>query len=307
MKKRTKVLVLLATYNGELWVTDQINSILTQKDVDVTLVVSDDRSTDDTVPTIVRNFGHLPNVVLRTWEEGSGSAGANFRRLFRSTQDASFDYVALADQDDIWNEKKLASAVAQLQENDADGYSCTSTAFWESGKEERLTQNPLVRKMDFLFEGAGQGCTFVLTADLFRRVQAFCLTHRDLSEQFHYHDWLIYLLARSWGKKWYFDVNSWIRYRQHGSNEIGSKGSIGAVAKRLQLIKNGWYRRQIDAAVEIYLSQTPDVRIRGFMNIFRAKDSVSRRARLAVTSLRDGRRRLADRTILAVSALAGWI
>jgi rhamnosyltransferase len=47
-KINIRVAVLMATYNGEVWLQEQIDSILEQKDVDVTLFVSDDSSADGT-------------------------------------------------------------------------------------------------------------------------------------------------------------------------------------------------------------------------------------------------------------------
>lgn len=273
----------------------------------MTIAISDDRSKDGTVVKIAEEFGAYPAVRLTSWEQASGSAGANFRRLFRTAGADGYDYVALADQDDVWHQKKLSTAVECLRGSGADGYSCATTAFWENGKEEVLAQNAAVRDMDFLFEGAGQGCTFVITAALYRDVQAFCIANQGLSERFHYHDWMIYLLARAWGKSWYFDQRSWLRYRQHANNEIGSKGSFGSVVKRLELIRNGWYRRQIAAAAEIYLLERADAKILYFEKVLGASDSPLRRLRLSTIFLKAGRRRFSDRLVLVLSALAGWI
>ena len=307
MTIKPRILVLLAAYNGATWICEQIRTILAQDDVDVAIAIADDRSNDATAARIAEAFGNHPAISVTTWDKGSGSAGANFRRLFRTVSVDSYDYVALADQDDIWHARKLSVAVEALRRTGADGYSCATTAFWEDGKEEILSQSAAVRDMDFLFEGAGQGCTFVMTAGLFREVQRFCSANHALSEKFHYHDWLIYLLARAWGKRWHFDQQPWLRYRQHANNEIGSKGSFGSIVKRLELIRNGWYRRQIAAAVEIYLRERTDVKIVYFEKVLSAPDSVLRRLRMSRLVITGGRRRLSDRSVLAISALAGWI
>ena len=94
---------------------------------------------------------------------------------------------------------------------------------------------------DFLFEGAGQGCTFVLTADLYERVRRFLLTGGEVTHGIHYHDWLVYALARSWGLHWCFDAQPSLRFRQHAGNDTGARGTLQGVARRLSRIRHGWY------------------------------------------------------------------
>ena len=303
-----RVLVLLATYNGRMWLQDQLDSILAQEEVDVHVLIGDDLSKDDTCDLIRSRWSDDRRVELIAWDSSSGSAGANFRRLYRMADVSSFNYVALADQDDIWLPDKLSSAVRELDRQGAAGYSCAVESFWPDGRSKVVSQCRRVRQADYLFEGAGQGCTFVITAALFSRLQLFCRENKQLAELMHYHDWLVYLLARVSGEKWCFDPAPHMRYRQHGGNEIGSRGKLSAVTKRLSLIRNGWYREQIIAALEIVrkLGREPDLLSR-FDRTFRAPQSVSRRVRVASFMFFHGRRRLSDRVVLGLSALRGWI
>ncbi|TAL42761.1 MAG: glycosyltransferase, partial [Salinibacterium sp.] len=122
------VTVLMATYNGMPWVPEQVASILAQERVDVTLVVSDDSSTDGTREWLA-GLGDARLRVLPTIEP-SGSAARNFFRLLRDVDVADNEYVALADQDDTWSPDKLATAVTGLAAHDADGWSCDVMAFF---------------------------------------------------------------------------------------------------------------------------------------------------------------------------------
>lgn len=63
---------------------------------------------------------------------------AQFFRLLRDVDMAGFDYVALADQDDLWHPDKLARACQQLQLTGAAGYSGNVTAFWPGGQERLI-------------------------------------------------------------------------------------------------------------------------------------------------------------------------
>lgn len=303
-----KMIVLLATYNGEHWLREQLDSILAQEGVEIEVLIGDDASTDGTRRLLDEGWRDDPRVRVLTWDKASGSAGANFRRLYAQVDLSDVDYVALADQDDIWMPRKLLSAVEALNRSGADGYSGAVRAFWPNGNEKVLAQNANVRSADILFEGAGQGCTFVVTVELFRRVQALCRRAPQAVGALHYHDWLIYLLNRAWGGNWYFDPAPCMRYRQHGGNEIGARGGLGAVTRRLAMIRNGWYAKQVKAAVDIYrLADGNAPAPLAVGAVLDAAPSPLRNVRLLALCLRSGRRSLADRCVLALAALLGWL
>jgi rhamnosyltransferase len=302
-----RILILLATYNGAPWIVEQINSMLNQEEVQVQIQITDDGSTDETRNLIEVNWRDDTRVVLQPQSQGTGSAGANFRRMLRTTDMAGYDYLALGDQDDIWHPRKLANAVEKIRQSGADGYSCAVNSFWPDGRERLLAQVARTTKCDFLFEGAGQGCTFVLTINLAKRVQRFCIDFASATEAMHYHDWLIYTLVRAWRLNWYFDSLAWLRYRQHGGNEIGSRGGLKSVFRRLDLIRNGWFKRQIFAALTVFrLANHDSVLVNHFDALMRGPATLSRRVKLAVFFFQHGRRRLADRAVMVLAAFAGW-
>jgi rhamnosyltransferase len=302
------VLVLLATYNGKPWLHEQISSILCQEGVNVLIVIGDDNSNDGTKEMLINEWAEESRIQTRFWEKGSGSAGGNFRRLYRQVDVSRFDYVALADQDDVWYPGKLRTALLALETHGAHGYSCAVNSFWSDGREKIISQRPEQRGADFLFEGAGQGCTFVLTRELFQLVQRFCDEQAELSERLHYHDWLIYVLARAWGMVWYFDPRPWMKYRQHLGNEIGSRGSLKAITRRLALVRNGWYRNQVLAAINVFEAvTTQNALVVQFGAVLREPDSWARRRLLARFAMKHGRRRLSDRLVLLFASTAGWI
>jgi rhamnosyltransferase len=303
-----RVLVLLASHNGAPWLRAQIDSILAQAGVEVDIVVGDDASHDATPALLGAGWPGEARIRYRRWDLSSGSAGANFRRLFRASDSAGYDFVALADQDDVWHPDKLSRALDLLQRHDAQGYSAAVEAFWPDGRSKTMTQCPRERSADFLFEGAGQGCTFVLSRALFARVRAFCVEHAQASESLHYHDWMIYLLARAWGARWAFDARATLDYRQHAGNEIGARGSLGAVQRRLKQIRNGWYGRQILQAAHLYRMGHPDdPAVERATRLLTRRDGLMRRLGLAAFVVRHGRRRRLDRAVLVLAALAGWI
>ena len=309
---KPRVVVLLAARNGAPWIAEQIRSILNQLSVDVNIFVADDKSTDGTAEIIAMYFGADARVTLLRRNVPSGSAGRNFIGLCCEVDFSAFDYVAFADQDDVWNSDKLIRAISCITSSTADAYSASVQAVWPSLEKKILVQNPHQRSADHLFEGGGQGCTFVMRVGFLQLVQDFLRLHRDAVGGFHYHDWLIYLLARAWNKRWYFDCLPCMEYRQHPKNEIGALAGRKAVMRRIGLMRGGWYRQQIVAAAHFYtLAGGHNVECLAgiFTFLTPAPDATLRCQRMAFAFwlLRNGRRRTGDRIILALAALVGWI
>lgn len=304
---RPKVLVLLACYNGEAWIRLQLESILEQRDVDVSIAVGDDGSSDATLAEIAR-FGCDSRVHLSPCSGRTGSAAQNFLRLIRDHAAEGFGFVALADQDDIWNRDRLARACHELASTQSAGYSSATIAAWPNGRTAVLRQAEAITEGDFLFEGAGQGCTFVLRADLYEEVRRFVMAHQSLTGALHYHDWMIYALARCWGHSWRFDSAPSVTYRQHEGNDTGARTSVAGIRKRLALMRRGWYRTQLAAICAICSAAAPYNPVVGaWRPLLLANSGWGRRLHLAVFCLRRGRRRTLDNLILACAAVAGWI
>jgi rhamnosyltransferase len=305
---KPKVLVLLAVYNGNSWLDEQINSIFKQEGTSLELVISDDNSNDGSQVYLKNLIKKKPHLKITFKKKGSGSAGQNFLSLIRNCNPFGYDYIAFSDQDDVWLENKLSAGIECIENASACGYSSSTQAFWKSGKEKLITQSKEIRELDFLFEGAGQGCTFILKHDFFSYVQKFCIDNESITEKFYYHDWLVYILARSNGNDWFFDDRSFIRYRQHASNDTGARGSVGALKSRLSLIANGWYKRQIKVALEISKSSIESKSdTQEFEKIFYKSDSLRRRLLLVRFFISNGRRKTSDRIVLVLSSLLGWI
>ena len=304
---RPSVLVLMATYNGSSWVREQIESILGQEGVDASIAIRDDASTDGTRLELA-HFADDARVKIVTANAPSGAAARNFLTLIHESPSETFEFVAFADQDDLWNLDKLQRACQMLVSSGSEGYSSATLATWDDGREYLLKISGAPTASDFLFEGAGQGCTFVLTAALYERVRRFLLAHRELTNGIHYHDWLVYALARSWELRWCFDARPSMQYRQHAGNDTGARGTFKSVAKRLSLIRVGWYRIQIAAIAQLCSKAAPfNSTISTWATVLSRPAGWSRRWQIVAFCLRGGRRKVSDNFVLAIAALAGWI
>ncbi|EQD36718.1 glycosyl transferase family protein, partial [mine drainage metagenome] len=106
---------MLATFNGALWIREQLDSILAQRDVTPYVVIRDDGSIDDTLKQIAQ-FSHDSRVHLLANVSPTHSAAQNFFALIKNTPASGFDLVAFSDQDDIWNPDKLIRAFRCLKQ-----------------------------------------------------------------------------------------------------------------------------------------------------------------------------------------------
>lgn len=295
--------MLLAACNGGPWIRDQIESILRQHAVEVHVVVRDDCSHDNT-RTQVEGIDSQGRVRLQTAAAASGSAAQNFFTLIRDNPAQGFDCVALADQDDIWNPDKLARASRLLAHHRSAGYSSWTTAVWGNGREAVLKQEGIPTSSDFLFEGGGQGCTFVLSAQFYERARSFLVENPDLTLPIHYHDWALYALARAWRLPWTFDPQTTMKYRQHGGNDTGARSTAKGVAHRLLRIRRGWYRRQLCAIAELsFAADSSNSTVATWRVLLNGRN----RLRTAQFCVRGGRRKTSDNMVVVLAALAGWI
>ncbi|BBO80259.1 dTDP-rhamnosyl transferase RfbG [Desulfosarcina ovata subsp. sediminis] len=243
-----KCLLLMATYNGEKYIEKQISSIFNQSDVDITLSVSDDCSIDNTLK-IIKSFDQNKIIILPNGTR-YGSASQNFFRLFRDSNFNNYDYISLADQDDIWESNKIKNAISTIQKNQLDGYASNIVAFWKDGSTKLIDKSSQEVKWDFFFGSGGPGCTIVLRNKVAKYIQQELIRKQALSKEIDLHDWLIYAYVRSKNMKWYVDPWPSMKYRQHSSNEFGANFGFKMLIKRWNDARNGWYRKQILAIAD---------------------------------------------------------
>jgi rhamnosyltransferase len=231
--------------------------------VDITLFISDDLSTDNTI-SILQSYAESDSrIILLPSNSKFGSAGKNFYRLICDADFSSFDFIAFSDQDDVWLEDKLCVGIKQIIENKAEGYSSDVIAFWDDGREVYIKKSYPQKKYDYLFESGGPGCTFILTKKLAIKIKE-CLIANKFSEQsFFHHDWLIYALSRVYEMPWIIGETPGMMYRQHTANEIGVNDGFKAILARVKKMRNGWYLNHVYHLAKILNKEALLVRIIG--------------------------------------------
>lgn len=221
----------MATYNGERFIERQLNSILMQLGEGDEVIISDDSSTDDTLKIIGR-FDD-PRITLYPFQKFR-NAIFNFENAINKS---SGDIIFLADQDDLWYEKRVEIMSNELQKNDL--VVCNSTIINE--KEEIIGGSyfELINSGPGLFRNLKSntylGCCIAFNRGITKKVLPF---PKDIPM----HDiWFGFVAGLFYKVK--FIPQKLHGYRKHSDNLTGSSSGLsryGLVEKikfRLNLIK----------------------------------------------------------------------
>jgi rhamnosyltransferase len=238
--KLPQVAVLLAVFNGMGYIEEQLQSILCQQGVDVSIFISVDLSADGSYEWCGERARSNPRIQVLEYGERFGGAARNFFRLLRDVDLTGFDYVSFADQDDIWLPEKLDRAVSSMKDTGSHGYSSNVTAFWPDGTRKLVEKSQRQRRWDYLFEAAGPGCTYVMSSVLAGEIKKTVLANWSCANQLGLHDWFSYAFARANGYSWLIDAWPSMLYRQHPENQVGVNHGWKAFLYRLKKVALGW-------------------------------------------------------------------
>ena len=232
------IAIIMATYNGEKYVDEQIKSILSSNYQDLELFIYDDGSKDNTV-SILRNYeNQFPGKIHVYQNESNLGHLKNFMHALSAT---TADYVMFSDQDDVWNSNKAAITIKRMKHMEAQfGKDIPLVVFTDAIVVDQ-DLNTLNRSFfcsghlnpyrtdlgHLLMENKLIGCTVMVNAAL-RRV----LLSKPLPRKARYHDWWIALIAASYGKIGFVKEGT-LLYRQHGGNVVGDTGFAAYVKNRL--------------------------------------------------------------------------
>jgi glycosyltransferase, family 2 len=221
-----KIEILMATYNGEKYVGEQIDSIINQTYENWKLLIRDDNSTDKTLE-ILKEY-EKKDKRIKVIEDKKGNLGfvKNFEELLSCSTE---DWVMFSDQDDYWLENKIEKYVIILNENSNDVFEkpilIHSNSFicddnLKIIKNEFINSNIASKYNEdsYYFAYFVQGSTVLINRKIIDLALPF-------SKNVTVHDRYLHLLAEFLGKRVFIN-ESLIKYRQHSNNKIGAKGSI---------------------------------------------------------------------------------
>lgn len=255
-----KVQVLLSTYNGEKYIKEQIESILNQKEVEVSLLIRDDASSDKTIE-IIGKLADKNNNIIYYKDENLGPARSFMDLLYKSGE---YDYYAFADQDDIWQKQKLISAINMLKEKENEPSLYMSALEVVDENLNFIETKKINGNLSFegeMIRNFATGCTMVLNKKLCDIIKQYNPSYLIM------HDSWITRVCYAVGGNVIIDDNSYIKYRQHTSNVLGYKDEGFQKLKRqfkiafknnismrvniAKELKNGYYKMLTNEAKEV--------------------------------------------------------
>lgn len=218
-----KILVMMTTYNGQRYVADQIDSILNQEGVDVTLRISDDRSRDDTYAVLEAAAEESPNVHISCNYRNLG-CNANFLQLIYEADAEEYDFFAIADQDDVWHPNKLRSAAERISSNTSRpelyfaGVNNIDELGRSLGNEYAQYKVCALKPLSVLLvQNWALGCTMLMNGSLLKLLQSY-----PVDDVGRYYDAWIHAVVQCCGGFVYCDIeNCYIDRRISGSNLVG--------------------------------------------------------------------------------------
>ncbi|MBU3840220.1 MAG: glycosyltransferase [Candidatus Ruminococcus intestinipullorum] len=234
--------VVMATYNGEQYIIEQIESIVNQTVTVDEIIICDDMSSDKTVEIIKKYINEkCLSQIIRLYPNNQNVG--YIRNFYNGISRSHGEYIFLADQDDVWEVNKVERMIATMHTCNAEVICSNFSLIDASGKTysrkariPEFVQNTSeeVSKIKFiplLFGNVSQGCTYCFTEKV-----------RDVYLSANYdeiiHDYQIMLIGSAMDGA-YFLNEKLIRYRLHGNNNIGfsEKKTLKHIDFRLKVKK----------------------------------------------------------------------
>lgn len=218
-----KIDVLLATYNGEEYVAEQIESILNQTYKNINLIISDDCSKDKT-PEILKKYAQKDKRIELHLQEKNLGVVKNIEFLLEQVKSNLY---MLSDQDDVWFKEKIEKSVETLKKENADlvfgdleVVDKDLKTIYPSFGDFMLLNNKIKKyissyKVNYLYNCV-TGCTVLSKRDMIDKILPL-----PTDSKFLIHDHWIGLMVGLNGKLAYMP-EKYIKYRQHGNNQVGT-------------------------------------------------------------------------------------
>lgn len=229
----SKIDIVMATYNGEKYISEQIDSIINQTYTNWNLIIRDDGSKDGTV-AIIKNYEKRDSRI-KVVEDNLGNLGfnKNFELLLRTSSE---EFIMVSDQDDIWMSDKIEKSNNEIKKMNLEEPSLVffnSQMFNEKDGNIGLHIDKHKGKGSFdilIGENFCQGATLIMNRKLKNKVIPFI--------EGYVYDYAILLNAELYGEWKYVDAPV-MMYRIHSLNQIGKSQENINFYKRL---KKDYYR-----------------------------------------------------------------
>lgn len=256
-------LVLLSTYNGEKYLKEQLESIISQ-DVDcfVKIYIRDDGSNDKTWSIIKEYEERYPTQII---SESGENLGIHRSFLYMIKNSVSADYYAFCDQDDVWKIDKLKKTIEVIRREDKkvpvlvySGYLVVDDKLKLIKYEFPDTNESTKSIIQILCHNKIPGCTEVFNSSLIKILQCIEI------DALRMHDSYVCAVAYIYGKVFAIDEGL-ILYRQHNGNALGynkTRKFSKRVKDKIKLLIKGETYSTAEIAQSILLYNTKIIDIK---------------------------------------------
>lgn len=218
MKNSDLVSIAMATYNGERYLQQQLDSIINQTYEDIQIIIVDDCSTDRTKEILADFQEKYQHCVTVYYNQANLGLVKNFEKALGY---CTGDFIALCDQDDVWELHKVERLVREIDSYsliysdvsliDADGQIISRSRTIDYG----ISNHSDIGFREMIFKSYIIGCSAMFRSELL-------LSAMPIPQDALFHDWWIAIFAsKSNGIKYLHEPL--VSYRQHSSNVHGHK------------------------------------------------------------------------------------
>lgn len=249
--------ILLATYNGEKYLREQIESILNQTYSNIRLIISDDCSKDNT-REIIKEYEKKDNRIVSYFQEKNLGYVKNFEFLLSKVESETY---MLSDQDDYWLPDKVEHTYNKMKETNADLVFTDLEVVDENLKTIYPSFNDYMKlsrkikkfinsyRLQYLYNCV-TGCTLMSKKKFINKIIPI-----PVVSKYAIHDTWIACTVANCGKVAYLDEKT-IKYRQHGSNQVGTD-KISHKFKKLDQVREVF----IDVKIGLFKTYVENDRI----------------------------------------------
>lgn len=228
MKRDYFISVAIATFNGEKYIQEQLESILIQLEENDEIIISDDESIDDTLE-IINSFHDNRIKLIKGPKNGIKQNFAN------AIQNCNGKYIFLSDQDDIWEKDKVSTVLTIFEKNDKCSCVIHDCKVFDANIES------IIYNSFFQYRNSGKGifknimkntyigCCMAFDSNLKRKIL-------PIPNSIEMHDQWTGLLCEKYGKS-IFIADKLIKYRRHETNSSSFQhyGIMKMLKNRMEL------------------------------------------------------------------------